>query len=121
MAKLCTTIIIITFFLITTLGYDTSLFSKFGNSPRRDRRSPRSAFTTLGSAPLFLKPMLAALKILSVLRDLKAWNIREEWATAGNDGKVSARPTTLHRETAVKGWTHRSAVAAACAASCSVV
>ena len=41
MAKLCTTIIIITFFLITTLGYDTSLFSKFGNSPR-------SAFAALG-------------------------------------------------------------------------
>ena len=28
---------------------------------RHARRSPRSAFAALGSAPLFLKPMLAAL------------------------------------------------------------
>ena len=34
---------------------------------RRDRRSPRSAFAALGSAPLFLKPMLAALAHISIL------------------------------------------------------
>ena len=28
----------------------------------------------------------------TVRRDLKAWNIREEWTWTGNDGKVSARP-----------------------------
>ena len=31
----------------------------------------------------------------TVRRDLKAWNTREEWATA--------RPANLHRETAAKG------------------
>ena len=30
-------------------------------------------------------------------------NIREKWTTEGNDGKVSARPATPHRETAAKG------------------
>ena len=38
----------------------------------------------------------------TVRRDLKAWKIREVWAT-GRSGKVSARPATLDRETAVKG------------------
>ena len=39
----------------------------------------------------------------TVRRDLKAWNIREEWALTGNHGKVSARPATPHKETAAKG------------------
>ena len=40
----------------------------------------------------------------TVRRDLKAWNIREEWARlTGKDGKVSARLATPHRETVAKG------------------
>ena len=40
----------------------------------------------------------------TVRRDLKAWNIKEEWATdIETDGKVSARPATPNRETAAKG------------------
>ena len=36
----------------------------------------------------------------TVRRDLKAWNIKEEWTE--KDGKVSARPATPNRETAAK-------------------
>ena len=40
----------------------------------------------------------------AVRRDLKAWNIKEEWATdREKDGKVSARHATSIRETAAKG------------------
>ena len=39
----------------------------------------------------------------TVRRDLKAWEIKEEWATAEKDGKVSARLATSNRETAAKG------------------
>ena len=38
----------------------------------------------------------------TVGRDLKAWKIKEEWATAEKDGKVPARPATPNRETAAK-------------------
>ena len=38
----------------------------------------------------------------TVRRDLKARNIKEEWATDRQHGKVSARPATPNRETAAK-------------------
>ena len=42
-------------------------------------------------------------KDTTVRRDLKAWHIREEWATDRERWKSRQRPATPHRETAAKG------------------
>ena len=39
----------------------------------------------------------------TIRRDMKAWKIKEEWATDRENGKVSARPATPNREMAAKG------------------
>ena len=39
----------------------------------------------------------------TVRRDLKAWNIKRNGPLTEKDGKVSARPASLNRETAAKG------------------